>query len=405
MFSCLVLQDPEWQKRIPTRPQFDKTEYQGADVMDVESGVYQNIGILDIKAMYHSNADLYNISWETIAQYGEHGKDCGNGTVFTHGKKGLLVRQMDNMTRLRNSFKTLMRTDPDNFDRWDTMQYACKSLVASMYGVAGDAKYGLYHPEIAAAITYTSRQTLNKLKECAEEEGFSVIYGHTDSIFIQMPNGAEDGEERLKEINAEMAPIEVEFEKFCDSLILMAKNRYAGNVIWTDGVGHIPKLYIKGIEMKQSRMPDIMKSCMKETIEAILANKGEEETTERLKTLIVKVIEGKADPLTLCMKGKLGKNIEQYKVLSGASAGAAWANEYLGKGYRSGSFFKVTLDDKGKYIAFDDPKDIEGKYNIGFRHLAERFIIKKVEPYFNMMKWNTQPLYNALNGISALQWV
>ncbi len=425
MFTCLALQDPDWNRRIPTRPQFEKEEYDGADVMDVEPGVYDNVGILDVKAMYHSNAALHNISWETL--YGidpltkeitdkhdlylgalsdvDDFADCGNGTFFTQGKKGLLVRQMDKMTLLRNRFKDLACNDPDNYDKWDTMQYACKSLVASMYGIAGDSKYGLYHPQLAAAITYTSRNTLNNLKEKAEEQGFSVLYGHTDSVFVQMPNGAEDGEEKLKEINDDMAPIEVEFEMFCDRIILMAKNRYAGNIVWTNGVGHPPKLYIKGIEMKQSRMPEVMKSCMKDTIGGILANKGEGETTNALKNLILKVINGEVDPLILCMKGKLERDIQHYKVLSGPSAGAAWANEFLGKGYRKGSFFKVTLDEHGKYIAFDDPKDIESKYNIGFKHLAERFIIKKVEPYYSIMKWDTQPLYNALNGLSTLQWV
>ena len=158
MFTCLTLQDKKFDRRIPTRPMFDYEAYEGADVMDVDKGVYDGVGILDIKAMYHSNASLHNISWDSLD---DNGDDCGNGTCFTKDSKGLLVRQMDYMTTLRNKFKSLMKSDPDNYDRWDAMQFACKSLVASMYGVAGDSKYGLYHPKIAGAITYTSRATLN----------------------------------------------------------------------------------------------------------------------------------------------------------------------------------------------------------------------------------------------------
>ena len=154
MFSSLVLKDPKTNVRIPTNPQFEYEPYTGAEVMEVEPAVYQNVGILDIKAMYHSNASLYNISWDTLDPIGI---DCGNGTTFSKGDKGILVRQMDYITETRNKFKKLMKSDPTNYDKWDTMQFGCKSLVASMYGVAGDAKYGLYHPEVASAITYTSR--------------------------------------------------------------------------------------------------------------------------------------------------------------------------------------------------------------------------------------------------------
>ena len=120
---------------------------------------------------------------------------------------------------------------------------------------------------------------------------------------------------------------------------------------------------------------------------------------------MVKVLSGDVDPISLCMKGKLTKNISEYKVLSGPSAGAAWANEYLGKRYRSGDFFLTTLDTKGKYMAFDEPTDIKGKYEIGYKDLAERFIIKKIQPYWEMMGWATQPLFNLLEGRGHLVWV
>lgn len=407
MFSSLVLRDQTFLKRIPTSAQFDKIDYQGADVMAVEPGVHENVGILDVKAMYHSNAALHNISWETLH---EDGKDCGNGVKFAQGGKGLLVRQMDKMTELRNKYKHLMWQDPDNKGRWDAMQYACKSLVASMYGVCGDSKYGMYHPKVADAITFTSRQTLKKLRDVAFQVGWKTIYGHTDSIFVtgvDMRKWSEtpDALERLETINARMYPIETQFERYCDRMLLMAKNRYAGNVVWTDGEWHEPTLYFKGIEMKQSRMPPVMKEAMGEVIGGILANKKKEEIEESIRKLTLKVINGEADPTSLCMKGKLTKNLSEYKVLSGPSAGAAWANEYLGKRYRSGDFFLTTLDNGGKYIAFDEPSEIEGKYEIGYKELANRFIVKKIQPYWEMMGWAMQPLYNILDGKGDMVWL
>ena len=65
----------------------------------------------------------------------------------------------------------------------------------------------------------------------------------------------------------------------------------------------------------------------------------------------------------------------------------------------------TTIDNNGKYIAFDDPQEIEGKYSIGYKHLAERFIVKKVAPYWEMMGWSMRPLLNALNGKGELTWL
>ena len=317
---------------------------------------------------------------------------------------------MDRMTELRDKYKALKRDDPDNKARWDAMQYACKSLVASMYGVCGDAKYGMYHPQVADAITFTSRQTLKKLRDCAKEVGWNTAYGHTDSIFVE---GVEMDWERhvtatlhkIETINKKMYPIEVQFERYCNTMILMAKNRYAGNVVWTDGEWHDPTLYVKGIEMKQSRMPPVMKDAMQMVIEGILANRGKDYVQDNINDIILKVISGDAEPESLCMKGKLTKNISDYKVLSGPSAGAAWANEYLGKRYKSGDFFLTTIGEDGKYMAFDDPEEIKGLYKINYKEMADRFIVKKIQPYWEMMGWPTQPLFNMLEGKGNLVWL
>ena len=407
MFSSLVLADPLFDRRIPTSPQFEKVDYEGADVMEVNAGLYEGVGILDVKAMYHSNASMHNISWDSLD---ENGVDCGNGTKFSRKDKGLLIRQMDYMTNLRNKFKQLMKDDPQNYFRWDCMQFACKSLVASMYGVCGDSKYGMYHPEVAAAITFTSRQTLYKLRKVAEKQGLETIYGHTDSIFVRGQNFVpfENNSEpspKIREINEMMHPIEVEFERYCDRMVLMAKNRYAGNVSWENGKWlDEPKLYVKGIELKQSRMPEIMKESMK-TVLQVLSGAGEGYVSGNLQTLIEDVLDGEEPIENLCMKGKLERELHQYKVLSGSSAAAKWANETIGKNYRKGSFFSVALDKSGKYIAFDDPDDLQGVAEIGKRYTAQKFILDKVSPYYEVLGWNKQPLENALNGVSEVSWI
>lgn len=404
LFTALTINDPDFTHRIPSRAQFDFKPYQGADIMEPSPGVYnEGIAIMDIKAMYHSNAALHNISWETLDPEGD---DCGNGSRFHKRSKGHLVRQMDRMTELRNKYKALMKSTDDDEERamYDAMQYATKSLVASMYGAAGDSKYGLYHPDVAAAITFTSRQTLFRLREECEQRDMKVIYGHTDSVFV-LCNSPEVGMKNIAEINISMSPIETEFEKWCSSMLIMAKNRYAGMTAWTDGETHDPKLYVKGIELKQNRLPPLMKQVMQTVIHGLLDNQPEDEITGHLVDMCDGVIAKKVDVRQLCISARLQQNLEQYKVLGESRAGAAWANRVLGKGYRKGDSFLSTISSDGSYIAFDDPTEIQGICEIGYRHLAERFIIAKVRPYYESVGYDLQPLLNSLNGVSGVDWL
>jgi hypothetical protein len=106
------------------------------------------------------------------------------------------------------------------------------------------------------------------------------------------------------------------------------------------------------------------------------------------------------------MKGKLTQDLDKYKVLSGASAGAKWANDYLGKGYRAGDYFKTTLDSEGNYIAFDKASDLDGlNIEIGYEHIVQRFVIDKVKPLFEIAGWDIIPLENARDGKSKVEWL
>ena len=403
VFTCLALSDPLLDRQLPSRPMFDKVDYDGGIVMEGETGFYENIGIFDVKAMYHSNAALHNISWDSLDP---EGVDCGNGTCFSGKDKGLLVRQMDRMTELRDEYKGMMKaakTDAETV-RYDALQYATKSLVASMYGVAGDSKYGLYHPDIAAAITFTSRATLTKLKTVSEELGFPVVYGHTDSVMCRIPD-VKSGVSGLDFINDAMSPIIVQFEKWSNSFLLMGKNRYAGLVSWTDGEHHEPKRYVKGIELKQNRMPTVMKNAMGRVIDGILKREEESVVTDELVALVDSIIGKEIDPLLLCMKGKLSKDLSQYNSVSGSAAGARWANRNLGKYYRKDDYFLCAIDPKGNYMAFDDPSELEGVGEIGHRTMVERFIIAKVKPYYEVAKWDLGPLLRAMDGKNKVQWI
>lgn len=396
MTTVLVLRDEEFDLRMPSKAQFAKEEYQGADIQTVVQGLYDKVAIMDVRAMYHSNIEKENISWETLLADGS----------FDKSKKGLLCRMMDKLTNLRNEYKAKMKqaTSKEEAKQWDSAQHATKSLVASLYGVCGDSRYGMYHPKIASAITRESRKTLFTLRDECEALGMKCIYGHTDSVFVHC-DSPEEGVEKLKIINANMAPIETEFEKWTERMLLKAKNRYSGKVTWTDGKYHEPDYYVKGIEVIQGRMPEAMKQSMMMTLRAMLDGKPESILTGELCDYIYKVVDGEVPAQDLAMKGKLKRNLSQYKSISGSASAALWAKNNLGKEYKKGDYFWTLLDTSGNYIGGDTVDEIMGQTQIGYRVFAERFILKKVEPLYEIAGWNMHPLQDALDGKAPVEWL
>ena len=131
----------------------------------------------------------------------------------------------------------------------------------------------------------------------------------------------------------------------------------------------------------------------------------QQQVDDNLIQIIKDTLEGRMDGDQLFMRGKLKKNLDKYDTLSGPAAGAAWANKHLGKGYKSGNYFNVAINDQGKYIAFDDPKELDGITKIGYRTMVDRFIVKKVIPLYEVVNWNPQQIINCMNGLGDTQWL
>jgi len=324
----------------------------------------------------------------------------------TDAPTGALGRAMNLLTDLRNEYKANMKasTTKDEKTKWDSAQFATKSLVASLYGVCGDSRFGMYHPAVAAAITRESRNTLFTLRDKCIEWGCDVIYGHTDSVFVCVES-PEAGVEMVEWINKEMAPIETEYEKHCERMLLKAKNRYAGKVVWTDGKYHEPDYYIKGIESKQARMPQIMKDAMNTTINSMLDGKSEESVTEKVCNIIHDMIDGSISLDDLKQKGKLKKDLKDYKTIGGSAAGALWANTHLGKQYRKGSYFWNLIDNNGRFISFDRVEELPATIGIGYEIMSDRYILEKVKPFYEIASWDMSPLYDAKKGRKTVEWL
>ena len=140
-------------------------------------------------------------------------------------------------------------------------------------------------------------------------------------------------------------------------------------------------------------------------IDGILGGDSQAHITKQLTELVSDVVNRKIPIADLTIKAKLKNNLSQYTVLSEARAGAKWANDHLGKGYAKDDYFLCTINNRGQYIAFDDPSEIEGVTEVGYEQMAQKFIVDKIRPYYEVMGWDSVPIENAIRGISDMEWL
>jgi DNA polymerase-2 len=72
---------------------------------------------------------------------------------------------------------------------------AIKILMNSLYGVLGAGSSRLFSPDVANAVTHFGQWAIRGAVDCAEELGYAVIYGDTDSLFVE--SGESDPERAL----------------------------------------------------------------------------------------------------------------------------------------------------------------------------------------------------------------
>ena len=273
-----------------TKEEEKEKAYQGAIVLKAVKGLYYNIGILDFKSLYPSIMIAHNVCYSTIrdssnmisddkchiAKWQEHeyckhdpnykgkipsGKKrvCKNHHYrFEKEPEGILPRMERKLLAARSKVKKEMaiykKQWKELFDKedkteeeiekmkWldmkvkilDARQLAIKVSCNSCYGFMG-ARYMLPLIAGAASVTFWGRYYIKKTIELVENgfPGCKVIYGDTDSVFVQFPK--DYSTEKVFEMSEIISQYVT--DQLPEALILEAENIYSPLFLIT------PKLY------------------------------------------------------------------------------------------------------------------------------------------------------------------
>ena len=272
---------------------------EGGYVHTLGAGIYDNVIVLDFKSMYPSMIMKYNVCFTTLNPEGTIVAPTGIRFLDKSVKEGLVPRLLRQLMNERDAVKKTMKLSKTEEERnyYDGVQGALKILMNTFYGVLASSFYRFTNLEIGSAITSFARETIKGLISRLEKDGYKVIYGDTDSIFIESGlTEYEDivnlGENLSKKISTEEG-VTIEFEKVIDPFFSHgAKKRYAGKIIFPkDQAGEI---FIRGYETRRTDSFDLQSESLTKVFDLIMERKVDH-AVEFSKEIVEKVLHGDSD--------------------------------------------------------------------------------------------------------------
>ena len=286
------------------------------------------------------------------------------------------------------------------------IQYALKVIANAFYGVLGFRMFRLYNNKAAGAITYAARKIIKEVHKWFEYRGLKVVYGDTDSVFIEMGDKTIDDINKLNEeinvyfrkyfLDFGVAPenniFKLEFEKIYKTVLFKrkadgtgAKKKYAGRIIWEDG-DVVDKFSVVGFESRRSDSPQVGRDLIKNVLKMICYGKPKEEIDTYITEFKKKIYDFPPEQIAFPMG--ITKPLLSYKNLPIHVRASKLANEKHNAQIQSGDKIKyLYVLGKNNVIAFKADKWLWAGYEIDYNKMIIRIVDMKIGPLYEGLGW------------------
>ncbi|MFJ2330748.1 DNA polymerase II [Pseudomonas helleri] len=241
----------------------------GGFVMESQPGLYESVLVLDYKSLYPSIIRTFLIDPLGLIEGlrepdDEHSVPGFRGARFSRTRHCLpaIIEQIANGREVAKREKNA------------PLSQALKIIMNSFYGVLGSSGCRFFDTRLASSITLRGHEIMLKTRALIEAQGYSVIYGDTDSTFVWLrsehseADAARIGRELVQHVNqwwqahvrdeyGLASALELQFETHYSRFLMPtirgaeegSKKRYAGLVTRPDGQA---EMVYKGLEAVRS---------------------------------------------------------------------------------------------------------------------------------------------------------
>jgi DNA polymerase-2 len=297
----------------------------GGYVMDSTPGLQDSVLVLDYKSLYPSIIRTFRVDpYGQIAAKRAEPQDVipGYDGANFHTHEHILPQIIESLWAARDQAKR---------DGNAALSQAIKIIMNSFYGVLGTSGCRLHDSRLTSSITKRGHDIIIQTVKLIEAEGYEVIYGDTDSVFVSL-NGARDnraaadiGNHLVATINRYWCDhlqqeygiescLEMEFETHFRQFFMPtmrgsergSKKRYAGLV--DDEQGN-RKIVYKGLETVRTDWTELARDFQQTLYRLIFDG---EEYADYIRQTVADLYDGRFDQ-QLVYRKRLHKKLAEYQ--------------------------------------------------------------------------------------------
>jgi DNA polymerase I len=312
--SFLMKKTHSLDELVPRRIEQPYRPYAGGLVLQPKPGLHENIAVLDFKSMYPNIMITYNLSPDTYIAPKDPTPPGGVYEApevkhkFRKEPPGFYKEVLSYLIRVRDQIRprmTKLKPGTAEYRVLDARQKAVKIITNASYGYAGWTGARWYVKPVAEAAAAWGRHTILTSIDMAKKENLQVVYGDTDSIFIE--NQPQKINQLSKEIKQKMG-LEVKPDEIYTRIFFTeAKKRYAG--LMSDG-----ELDIVGMEVVRGDWATIAKKVQEKVLEIILKERSPKKATDFVHNFIYELRQKQIPYRDLIIWKTLTKPAEEYEV-------------------------------------------------------------------------------------------
>ncbi len=359
-----------WKKNRVEAP---KTEHdlvkadRGGFIFDPKVGLFDDVVELDFASMYPGIMVTRNVSPETVLcpccdpddedvirvpQIGYH----------TCTRLGFIGRALEPLIERRETYKLWRHERPEDRERYQAAVDAIKWLAVCSFGYQGyrNARFGRI--ECHEAICAWGREILLTCAEIAREEGFEVIHGIVDSLWLKRTEPWAEPEILARRATEELG-IPLEVEGRYDWIVFLPTRAYARGVTprtqdrdrGLEAAGALNRFYgcfnqppdapsrsqagqdvdhldrgrlkVRGVELRQASAPGIVVQAQEALLLHLAKATDADGFRDRLpeglaavRPVIAQLEAGDVDPADLVITKRVSQPVERYRVMNDTHA-------------------------------------------------------------------------------------